>query len=156
MSERTENAVFTVMVMVEDGCGRVLIENKRSSDWGGLVFPGGHVERGEPFVDAAIREVREETGLEIKSPELVGVKQFIMPEYRYVVFLFRANDFSGEPCGSDEGEVFWISKEELLSRTDEMPVSFDRMLDMFFCRSATEMCMLPNESTPDTWRIIMK
>ncbi len=154
--ERTENAVFTVMVMVEDEQGRVLIENKRSSDWGGLVFPGGHVERGEMFTDAAIREVREEAGLLIKDPRVIGVKQFIMDEYRYVVFLFYASEFSGELHASDEGDVFWLTKEELLMRRDEMPVSFDRMLEMFFDRSYTEMCMLPRNDGSGEWNVVMK
>ena len=152
MSDRIENAEFTVMVMVEDGEGRVLVQNKRSKSWGGLVFPGGHVERGEFFTDAAVREVREETGLSILDPTLVGVKQFLMPDYRYVVHLYRATKFTGELTPSDEGEVFFLSKDELLARKSEMPVSFDRMLDMFFGRiRASEHCMFPDPDSPGEW-----
>ncbi len=152
MSERMENAVFTVMIMVEDGEGRVLVQNKRSHTWGGLVFPGGHVERGEFFTDAAVREVREETGLTITDPTLVGVKQFIMPDYRYVVHLYRATEFTGELTPSDEGEVFFLTKDELLSRKAQMPVSFDRMLDMFFGRiRASEHCMYPDPEHDGEW-----
>ena len=152
MAERTENAVFTVMVMVEDKDGRVLVQNKRSKSLGGLVFPGGHVERGEFFTDAAVREVKEETGLTVLSPRIIGVKQFLMDDYRYVVHLFHASEFWGELTSSDEGEVFFISKEELLSRKDEMPVSFDRMLDMFFGRiTATEHCMYPDPDNDGAW-----
>lgn len=153
MSKRTESAEFTVMVMVEDGEGRVLVQNKNSKSWGGLVFPGGHVERGEFFTDAAVREVREETGLTILDPKIVGVKQFILDDYRYVVHLFRATSFAGKLTSSEEGEVFFLSKEELLSRIDEMPVSFDRMLDMFFGRiEASEHCMYPDPDNEGEWR----
>lgn len=152
MSERMENAVFTVMVMVEDAEGRVLVQNKKSRSWGGLVFPGGHVERGEFFTDAAVREVREETGLTVTDPTLIGVKQFIMPDYRYVVHLYRATKFTGRLTPSDEGDVFFLGKDELLSRKAEMPVSFDRMLDMFFGRiRASEHCMYPDPERDGEW-----
>ncbi len=141
MADRKELAEFTVMVMVENADGRILVQNKKSKSWGGLVFPGGHVERGEFFTDAAIREVREETGLTIRNPRIIAVKQFI-DEYRYVVHLFSATEFTGELRSSDEGDVFFLTKEELLSRVDEMPVSFLQMLDIFFGKiSATEHCM---------------
>ncbi len=139
--ERCEPVIFTNMVMVEDFDGRVLVENKIGS-WGGLVFPGGHVERGEFFTDAAIREVYEETGLVIKNPKIVGIKHFITSSYRYVVTLFAASEFSGELISSSEGDVFWLTRDELLKREDEMPPTFRRMLDIFFSRATTEYCMM--------------
>ena len=140
------------MVMVEDTEGRVLIQNKKSKSWGGLVFPGGHVESGEFFTDAAVREVREESGLTVLDPTLVGVKQFLMPDYRYVVHLYRATRFTGVLTSSDEGEVFFIPKDELLKRKGEMPVSFDRMLDMFFGNiRASEHCMYPDPENEGEW-----
>ena len=58
---------FTNMVMVEDrASGKVLVQERRKS-WTGLSFPGGHVEQGESIVDSAIREVKEETGLDVKN-----------------------------------------------------------------------------------------
>lgn len=87
--ERTERAEFTVMCLVKDGEGRLLLEDRVDPEWPGVLLPGGHVERGESFVEAAIREVREETGLTIERPRLVGVKQFETGTgARYVVLLF--------------------------------------------------------------------
>ena len=44
---REERAVFTNMCMISDGAGNVLVQNRRSKDWPGITFPGGHVEPGE-------------------------------------------------------------------------------------------------------------
>ena len=40
---RTEPAEFTVMCMVEDGRGNVLVQDRADKNWPGIVFPGGHV-----------------------------------------------------------------------------------------------------------------
>lgn len=54
---RAESAVFTNMCMVTDGKGNVLVQNRNDPRWLGVVFPGGHVELGESFVESVIREV---------------------------------------------------------------------------------------------------
>ena len=111
---RAESAIFTNMCMVSDGNGNILVQDRRSADWPGITFPGGHVEPGESFTASVIREVFEETGLTIENPVLCGVKQFQTRENaRYVVFFYRACRFSGELRASDEGEVFWIPREKL-------------------------------------------
>ena len=79
---RTENVELAVVCLLEDG-GRVLLQNRKKEDWHGWALPGGHVEPGESFVDAAIREMQEETGLTIRNPRLVGVKQFPIEAGRY-------------------------------------------------------------------------
>ena len=113
---RKEPCVLTNMCMICDG-DRVLVQDRRNPDWSGITFPGGHVEPGESFVESVIREVREETGLKISDVRLCGVKQWTQKdgEYRYVVFFFRTERFSGELKSSAEGEVFWINKADLLS-----------------------------------------
>ena len=60
---RQEPAVFTNMCMICDGAGNVLVQNRLDPDWPGITFPGGHVERGESFTDAVIREVSEELNI---------------------------------------------------------------------------------------------
>lgn len=102
-----EWAVFTVMCMLHDGKGNILVEDRRSSHWPGIAFPGGHVEPGESFVQAAVREMQEETGLDIQNPVLCGVKQFQTGDgARYVVFLFRADRFTGRSGPQRRGKSF--------------------------------------------------
>ena len=111
---RSEAAIFTNMCMISDGNGNILVQDRRNPDWPGITFPGGHVESGEAFTDSVIREVFEETGLTIENPILCGVKQFqTRREERYVVFLYKADKFSGALHASDEGEVFWIPRQAL-------------------------------------------
>ena len=72
---RTENVELTVVCLLEDG-GKVLLQNRKKEDWHGWALPGGHVAPGESFVDAVIREMREETGLTIRNPK-VGRRQAV-------------------------------------------------------------------------------
>ena len=111
---RTEQAIFTVLCMVSDGNGNILVENRLDPDWPGICLPGGHVEPGESFTAAAIRETFEETGLVMEDPRLCGVKQFqTKNDERYVVFFYKATRFHGTLTDSDEGKVFWVPRQEL-------------------------------------------
>ena len=101
-----ERVTFANMCMVCDG-GRVVVQDRRDPEWPGIVFPGGHVEEGESFAASVIREVWEETGLEISSPHLCGIKHWHNETGRHVVLLYRADCFHGELRGSSEGDVFW-------------------------------------------------
>lgn len=109
-----EQAIFTNLVMVYDGQGNILLQDRKDPDWPGICLPGGHVEPGESFVASAIREVKEETGLDIQDLRLCGTKQFQNKDgARYVVFFFKTCHYSGTLHACEEGEVFWISRNKL-------------------------------------------
>ena len=125
-----ENAIFTNMCMVYDGAGNILVQNRRNPNWPGITFPGGHVEHGESFSGSVIREVKEETGLDIQCPVLCGVKQFQTKEdARYVVLFYKTDRFSGTLRSSEEGDVFWIKRSEL--ETYSLADDFEKMLEVF-------------------------
>lgn len=110
---RSEKAIITALCMVYDG-DKILLQDRVKKDWKGLTFPGGHVEKGESFVQAIIREIYEETGLTIKAPRLCGVKQFQTDQdERYIVFLFKTNQFEGTLISSEEGEMKWVHRDSL-------------------------------------------
>ncbi len=111
---RMENCILTNMCMICDG-NKVLVQDRKNPNWPGITFPGGHVKPEESFVESVIREVKEETNLDIAQVKLCGVKQWTSKSegYRYLVFFFRTDTFSGTLKSSNEGEVFWIEKEHL-------------------------------------------
>ncbi len=82
--------------------------------WNGL---GGKLENGESPEECVIREVYEESGLTIKNPTLRGIMTF--PKFDdiddWLVFLYTANQFSGDLIESDEGELNWINNNEVLN-----------------------------------------
>ena len=112
MGHRTENVELTVLCMIQDG-NKVLLQNRVKEDWKGYTFPGGHVEAGESFVDAVVREMKEETGLDILDPRLVGIKQFPIENGRYIVLLFKVTKFCRDVVSSEEGEMEWVELEKL-------------------------------------------
>ena len=112
MMERTEKVELTVLCLVHSETA-YLLQNRVKDDWKGHTLPGGHVEKDESIVDAVVREMKEETGLTVLNPKLCGVKQFPIQDGRYIVFLFRADQYEGTLVSSDEGAMHWIKKEEL-------------------------------------------
>ena len=110
------------LCMVYDGQGNILVQNRRKKDWSGITFPGGHVEPGESFAAAVKREVWEETGLTIEHPVLCGIKQWTEEDgARAVVLFYKTDRFSGELKSSEEGEVFWVRREDF----ERLPLATD-------------------------------
>lgn len=110
--KRIENVELTVLCLIYRD-DEILLQNRIKKDWQGYTLPGGHVERGESITEAVIREMKEETGLDIYEPKLCGVKQFPIDDGRYIVFLYKTDKFSGEMTSSDEGKMEWIKRSEL-------------------------------------------
>lgn len=83
-------------------------------------IPGGLVETGETTKEAIVREVREETGLDVEPVKLVEVFERILRdqdasvEYHFVLIDYLCRVISGEAyAGSDVSEVRWAKLEEL-------------------------------------------
>lgn len=130
---RTHPIELTNMCMLRRADGRVLVQNRRDPNWGGLTFPGGHVEPGESLVDSVVREMREETGLTVRNPRLIGSKSWMQKSdgSRYLVLLYVATEYEGELHSSEEGDVRWMTIEEMRAgqMVDGMELYFRVYLD---------------------------
>ena len=113
---RIEKVIFMNMCMIEDSEGNVLALDKVNDNYSGTTFPGGHVEEGETFTESVIREIKEETGLNIKNPKLTGIYHWMKDGIRNVGYLYKATEFEGELNSSEEGKVYWISGEDFLRK----------------------------------------
>jgi 8-oxo-dGTP diphosphatase len=108
----------TLCYIQKDGKTLMLHRVKKANDmhqgkWNGL---GGKMDPGETPEECVIREVREESGLGIRSPKLKGFLTF--PGFDgfddWYVFVFVASEFTGELIDSTEGNLRWIDDREIM------------------------------------------
>ena len=108
---RFRNPAPTVSVLVVQD-GKVLL-GKRSSEpgRGKWAMPSGYVEYKDDFVSAAIREVKEETGLDVKINSILYVQSaYISPEYHFLTVFLLAQVLGGELAATDDlEELAWVS-----------------------------------------------
>lgn len=100
-----------------------------------LNAPGGHVEHHETLLQAAVREVKEESGYEVELTGLLGVFQTIYPHINSSGPVFAAKVVGGAAAPSKEHpEVRWVSLEELRALDKD-----GRMFTRFPLRSAERL-----------------
>jgi 8-oxo-dGTP diphosphatase len=105
--------VCVITYLFEDG-KVLLIDKKRGLGTGLVNAPGGHIELEETASEAAIREFKEETGIDIHDPKMVGRLQFQfkdgLSERAYVFF---ADSYEGTMEETDEARPFWCPVTEI-------------------------------------------
>ena len=126
---RATSIVPSVTAVVLNEQGELLLVHR--TDNGLWALPGGGVDPGESVTDAVVREVKEETGLDIADVRLCGVCHWVPPDndHRYIIFLYKTSTFSGELRSSDEGEIFRVKLSEL--DPAEFSDGFAEMLEVF-------------------------
>ena len=147
---RTEQVELTVLCLIHNE-DSYLLQDRVKEDWKGYTLPGGHVEPGESIVDAVVREMKEETGLMIKSPRLCGVKQFPIEGGRYIVFLFETDQFEGKVVDSDEGKMHWVKTSEFLNVN--LVDDFDELIEVMLSDNLTEFQYVVEN---DEWIVVKK
>lgn len=98
----------------------MLHRNKKPNDVhaGKWIGVGGKLEAGETPEQCAIREIREETGLDVKKLELKGIITFpeFTPDNDWYTYVFKVTDFEGKVSGCQEGTLEWVPYEEILTK----------------------------------------
>lgn len=119
MSSALPTPVPAVCVVCLRGDTVLLIRRGTPPRQGEWSLPGGRIEPGERAVDAALRELREETGVEAEITGLLDVVDGVFPEAgrHYVLIDYAARWTAGEPMAGDdavEARFFGLDEAETL------------------------------------------
>lgn len=119
--------ILTNMVMIYDE-GKILVQNRVAKDWPGINFPGGHVKFNESIEESCIREIKEETGLDISNLHFCGFYEWnIIEEHkRHLAMLYKTKNYSGVLKSSNEGEMMWIKISDISKF--QQSTDFDKVL----------------------------
>ncbi len=100
-------------IIQTDDSRLVLVRRAIEPGYGLWVFPGGYVDRGEIITAAALREAKEESGLDVRLDRLVNIYSY--PDAAVIIVVYAATALSAELCADDE------CLEARLFRADEIP-----------------------------------
>lgn len=129
-----EIVILNMCMIYNPNIKEVLVLDKPIKEgWEGLTFPGGHVEPVESIHDSVVREIKEETNLDIKNIELKGIVQWYDKsiDQRLLSHLYYTECFEGEIIeNSSEGKLFWMDLQEFIEMENKS-ASMDEMLDLY-------------------------
>ena len=98
----------------------MLHRNKKENDLneGFWIGVGGHVESGETPEQTIVREVKEETGLDLLSFKKRGLIYFKNDDFEEEMYLYTSSDFKGDIISCNEGDLHWVD----ISKVMELPI----------------------------------
>lgn len=120
MTKKTRKAVRTFLI--KDN--QVICTKYKIDNVGYIDIPGGKIEIGETPQNAAIREFKEETGIDISDLEKLGNIIVEYPDRIYEMEIFKTNKYNGIPQEFDENESFWISIDDLLKKQKRYAITY--------------------------------
>ena len=122
-----EKIILTVMCMIYNEKSEEVLMINRLNDWPGFTFPGGHVEKDEPIVEAVIREIKEETNLDGAVGDFYEAIQDDYVHKRTVQVVMYLKNITGDVSISDEHDNWmWANLEKI--KTLELSTAFEKVL----------------------------
>lgn len=146
---------ITNMIMIQDKDTGKVVVLERVKKWCGIAFPGGHIENDESIYDSAIREVKEETGLNVWNLKSCGFIHWYNNKTsdRYFTYFYKTTDFSGQLIDkTDEGKVFWAYISDFT--TEQFAPNMENYIPMFSDNGYSEAFCTWNDDEP--WEIVYR
>lgn len=120
MSDAQKFTRIGLGVIIINSEGKVLIGKRKNSHAPYYSIPGGHLELGENFENGAIREIKEETDLDICDPQVIAItnnlETYKKEGVHYISIILLANKYSGELKNLEPQkceEWLWVDPNEL-------------------------------------------
>lgn len=118
MEKKIRKAVRTYLI---ENNKIVAIKYKREIDQDYYDIPGGKIEDNETSIQAAIREFKEEAGMEIKNPTYIGNAIVEYPNRIFDFDIYIAKEYEGTPMEFEENTSMWIEIETLIKEEKTLP-----------------------------------
>ena len=111
--------ILVATVILKDN--KVLMVKEQKEDIRGLLnLPAGHLEKGETLIQGAIREVKEETGIDASIIKLIDMQYFSRGEKDYVAFVFQGELNQGQIKSINELEFDFYDIQHLKANPDKL------------------------------------
>jgi 8-oxo-dGTP diphosphatase len=122
-------APAVIAVVIENGRA-LLVRRANPPDAGLWGYPGGKIEYGETVSEAAIRELREETGVEAQALDIITTLDIVVRAedgaitQHYILIAVLCRWLSGEPVAADDAlDAGWFALDDI--QPERLPMSAD-------------------------------
>lgn len=129
--------VPAVLAIVVRGGALLLVRRANPPDQGLWGFPGGRMEMGESHLDAALRELGEETGIVADAPRLLTVLDFIEPDaagrlaHHFAMIAVLCRWRAGEGAAADDAlEARWFDRAAIAALGDTASLKVEYLADL--------------------------
>lgn len=130
----TERPIPAALAVVVRGSQLLLVRRSNKPDLGLWGYPGGKIELGETVKDAAVRELREETGIHAEARDFLTTVDVIIRDrdgrllHHYVLTAVLCDYLSGEAVAADDvSEAAWFDYEAILAAPEDKSPAVGRV-----------------------------
>lgn len=131
MSDSTTHQNFGACVLLINESDQILIGQRQNGFRPGTFgVPGGRVELDEPLVEAAKRELAEETGITANTLQYIGVVREWQGTVNFIHFIYQCTDYTGEPQNMEPHKCLGWQWYDLDALPENIMAGHDAAIDM--------------------------